>query len=258
MKVIHMHLKINLFKPRKALIIFRAQKPLVVTVSSTSFCTRNNKSAELAANDRLLGITEFILSTKASLSLVDRFNFFIRCYACRLWIFLPFCKRIFAIHSIIRSYLWWPTTVTAKPKTSRQKRKHHGKTKNLTAKAKYLTAKPKTSRQKQNTSRENQKPHGKNKIPHGKIKYFRATKNSLGFAVGICFFREVFGFAVRFLFLPWGILFLPWHLWATVVAKCIVQTSLSHVTKKYPVMNCVHCVYMAIGPVAGNLDMLGS
>ena len=44
--------------------------------------------------------------------------------------------------------IWWPTTVTAKPKTSRQKQKHHGKTKNLTAKTKYLTAKPKTSRQK--------------------------------------------------------------------------------------------------------------
>ena len=31
-----------------------------------------------------------------------------------------------------RSYnQWWPTTVTAKPKNSRQKQKHHGKTKNL-------------------------------------------------------------------------------------------------------------------------------
>ena len=37
--------------------------------------------------------------------------------------------------------------VTAKPKTSRQKKKPHGKTK-------YLTAKPKTSRQ-------NEKPNGK-------------------------------------------------------------------------------------------------
>ena len=95
--------------------------------------------------------------------------------------------------------LWWPTTVTAKPKTSRQKQKHHGKTKNLTAKTKYLTAKPNTSQQKQ---------------------------NSFGFAVGICFCREVFGFccevfgfAVRSLVLPWGlvlswgILFLPWGFW---------------------------------------------
>ena len=43
--------------------------------------------------------------------------------------------------------IWWPTTVTAKAKISRQK---------------------------QNTSRQNQKPHGKNKIPHGKTKYFTA------------------------------------------------------------------------------------
>ena len=83
--------------------------------------------------------------------------------------------------------VWWPTTVTAKPKTSRQKQKHHGKTKNLTAKTKYLTAKPNTSQQKQ---------------------------NSFGFAVGICFCREVFGFccevfgfAVRSLVLPWGFWF---------------------------------------------------
>ena len=97
--------------------------------------------------------------------------------------------------------LWWPTTVKAKPKTSRQK---------------------------QNTSRQNQKPHGKNKIPHGKTKNFTAKtkyltakpntsqqkQNSFGFAVGICFCREVFGFccevfgfAVKFLFLPWGFRF---------------------------------------------------
>ena len=53
--------------------------------------------------------------------------------------------------------LRWPTTVTAKPKTSRQNqntsrqnRKPHGKTENL-------TAKPKSSRQKQ-------RPHGKNNM----------------------------------------------------------------------------------------------
>ena len=87
------------------------------------------------------------------------------------------------------SVLWWPTTVTAKPKTSRQK---------------------------QNTSRQNQKPHGKNKIPHGKTKNLTAKpntsqqkQNSFGFAVGIWFYREVFGFccevfgfAVRSLVLP--------------------------------------------------------
>ena len=92
---------------------------------------------------------------------------------------------------------------------SRQNQKPHGKNKNI-------TAKPKTSRQKQNTSPQNQKPHGKNKIPHGKNKNFTAKpntsqqkQNSFGFAVGICFCREVFGFccevfgfAVRSLVLP--------------------------------------------------------
>ena len=77
----------------------------------------------------------------------------------------------------------------------------HGKTKNLKAKTK--------------TSRQNQKPHGKNKIPHGKNKNLTAKpntsqqkQNSFGFALGICFSREifgfccgVFGFAVRFLVL---------------------------------------------------------
>ena len=63
----------------------------------------------------------------------------------------------------------------------------HGKTKNFTSKTK--------------TSRQNQKPHGKNKIPHGKTKNLTAKRNtsqqkqnSFGFAVGICFCREVFGF----------------------------------------------------------------
>ena len=83
----------------------------------------------------------------------------------------------------------------------------HGKTKNLTAKTK--------------TSRQNQKPHGKNKIPHGKTKNLTAKpntsqqkQNSFGFAVGIWFYREVFGFccevfgfAVRSLVLPWGFWF---------------------------------------------------
>ena len=84
-----------------------------------------------------------------------------------------------------------------------------------------VTAKPKTLRQKQNTSWQNQKPHGKNKIPHGKTKNLTSKpntsqqrQNSFGFAVAICFCREVFGlvvryfvvryfdFAVRFLVLP--------------------------------------------------------
>ena len=67
--------------------------------------------------------------------------------------------------------------------------KCHRKTKSLTAKTK--------------TSRQNQKPHGKNKIPHGKTKNLTAKpntsqqkQNSFGFAVGIWFCPEVFGFAV--------------------------------------------------------------
>ena len=67
--------------------------------------------------------------------------------------------------------VWWPTTVTAKPKTSRQKQKPHGKNKNLTAKTKYLTAKPKTSRQ-------NQRPHGKTKYFTAKTKYLTAKANT--------------------------------------------------------------------------------
>ena len=67
----------------------------------------------------------------------------------------------------------------------------HGKTKNLAAKSKYLTtkyltAKPNTSQQKQ--------------IATAKPKLF-------------CLCCEVFGFDVRFLVLPWGILFLPWGFW---------------------------------------------
>ena len=83
-----------------------------------------------------------------------------------------------------------------KTKTSRQKQKHHGKTKNLTAKTK--------------TSRQNQRPHGKTKclrsktqypeIPHGKSKYSRQN-------------QSYFAFAVKYLVLPWGILFLPWGFW---------------------------------------------
>ena len=96
----------------------------------------------------------------------------------------------------------------AKPKTSWQKQKHHGKTKNLTAKTKYLMAKPKTSRQKQNTSRQNQKPHDKNKNITAKPNTSQQKQNSFGFAMSIRFFcevfgfcSEVFGFAMRFLVL---------------------------------------------------------
>ena len=70
------------------------------------------------------------------------------------------------------------------PQLSRQNRKPHGKSKNLTAKAKYPTTKPKTSRQ-------NQRPHGKTKVILLTVKYLVLPWD--------------------FLFsLPWGILFLPW------------------------------------------------
>ena len=99
--------------------------------------------------------------------------------------------------------LWWPTTVTAKPKTSRQ----------------------------------NQMLHSKNKIAvvlpwvfAFAVRYLAFAVKYLAFAVRslilpwgfwfcrevFCFCREVFVFAVRFSVLPWGILFLPWQLWATV------------------------------------------
>ena len=128
-----------------------------------------------------------------------------------------------------------------KTKNLTQKQNTHDKTENLMAKTKYLTAKPKTSRQKQNTSRQNRKPHGKNKNltaktkylttkpkpsqqnqrPHGKTKYFTTktkylmakanthgkTKAILFWLWSICFCHEVFGFAVMFLFLPWGFWF---------------------------------------------------
>ena len=112
------------------------------------------------------------------------------------------------------SVLWWPTTVTAKPKTSRQKQNTsrqnqkprgknkipHGKTKNLTAKTKYLTAKPKTSRQ--------------NQILHSKNKIALVLPWVFAFFHSIWFCREVFGFAVRFLVLPWqfhGTVYIQWR-----------------------------------------------
>ena len=87
-------------------------------------------------------------------------------------------KRREKVHCILACVaLWWPITVTAKPKTSRQNHKPHGKTRQNQkphGKTKNVTSKPKTSGQKQNTSRQNRKPHGKNQIPHRKTKYFTA------------------------------------------------------------------------------------
>ena len=150
---------------------------------------------------------------------------------------------VFNDNCYVDSKLRWPTTVTAKPKTSRQNRKPHGKNKNL-------TAKPKTSRQKQNTSRQKRKTPGKNKNltaktkylttkpktsrqkqrPHDKTKYFTAKTKyltekanthsktkaillllwSIWFSREVCCFcLEVFVFAVRYfvLILPWGFWF---------------------------------------------------
>ena len=93
----------------------------------------------------------------------------------------------------------------------------HSKTKNLTAKTKHLTAKPKTSRQKQNTSRQNQNPHGKTKDLTAKPNTSQQKPNTsrqkqIPTAKPKLFYFccEEFGFAVMFLVLPWGILFLPW------------------------------------------------
>ena len=108
--------------------------------------------------------------------------------------------------------LRWPTTVTAKiytsrqkkithgkrklptakRKTSRQKEKPRGKKKNLAAKRKTsrqkekprgkkknLAAKRKTSRQKENDSRQKEKPRGKKKKTHGKKKNLAAKRKRL-------------------------------------------------------------------------------
>ena len=114
----------------------------------------------------------------------------------------------------------WPRTVTTKPKTSwqiqntsRQNRKPH-------VKNKTLTAKPKTSREKQNISRQNQKRHGKTKDLTAKPNTSQQKPNTLrqkqiptAKPKLFCSRCEVFGFAVSFLVLLWGILFLLWGFW---------------------------------------------
>ena len=99
----------------------------------------------------------------------------------------------------------WPTIVTAKEITSRQKKKTHGKRENLTAKRKRLTAKEKTLQQKK-------RPHGikkrltaKYKTPrqkektHGKRNNLTANEISMSSRHK----RERIG-AGRFFLLPWG------------------------------------------------------
>ena len=103
----------------------------------------------------------------------------------------------------------------------------HGKTKNLTAKTKYPRqnwkphGKNKIPHGKTETSQQKQKPHGKNKIPHTKTKTLTAKLNTslqkpdtsrqkqipTAKPKLFRFCCEVFGFAVRFLVLPWGFWF---------------------------------------------------
>ena len=82
----------------------------------------------------------------------------------------------------------------------------HGKTKNCMAKTK--------------TSQQNQKPYGKNKDLMAKTNTSEQKPNTsqqkqtlMAKPKLFCFCCEVFGFAVMFLFLLWGILFLPWGFW---------------------------------------------
>ena len=103
------------------------------------------------------------------------------------WVFSLFLRTFLAAQLILR----WPTTVTAKAKTSRQNQntprqnqKPHGKTKDL-------TAKPNTSQQKTKYPTAKANTHGKTKVILLTVKYLV--------------------FPWDFLFsLPWGILFLPW------------------------------------------------
>ena len=104
--------------------------------------------------------------------------------------------------------LWWPTTVTAKPKTSRQ----------------------------------NQMLHSKNKIALVLPWVFAFAVRYLVFAVkylllpwgiwflmwSIWFCREVFDFAVRVLVLSWGILFLPWGFWFCREVFVFAVTAVGH------------------------------
>ena len=93
----------------------------------------------------------------------------------------------------------------------------HGKTKNLTAKTKYLTAKPKTSRQ--------------NQILHSKNKIALVLPWVFAFFHSIWFCREVFGFAVRFLVLPWqlyGTVYIQWReMWEFLNTFNILRSSVS-------------------------------
>ena len=124
--------------------------------------------------------------------------------------------RKFDCNSSIR----WPTTVTAKPKISRQNQKSHGKNNIPHDNTRNLTVKPKSSRQYQILQSKNQIPHGKTKAILLLLWSIWFCREVFGLPWCFCFCREVFGFGVRyfvfavsFLGLPWGILFLPWGFW---------------------------------------------
>ena len=80
-----------------------------------------------------------------------------------------------------------------------------------------VTTKPKTSRQKQNTSRQNQKPHDKTKDLTAKANTQGKTKAILLLLWSIWFCREVFDFAVRYFVFAVRFLVLLWQLWATII-----------------------------------------
>ena len=84
------------------------------------------------------------------------------------------------------SFIWWPTTVTAKPNTSQQKQNSFDFAVSICF------------------CRE---------VFGFCCEVFGFAVRSLVLLWGSWFCREVFVFAVRFSVLPWGILFLPWGFW---------------------------------------------
>ena len=102
-----------------------------------------------------------------------------------IWVFLGgSSKNVFIVANWY--FLWWPTTVTAKPKTSRQKQMLHSKNKL----ALVLPC-----------------------VDAFAVRYLDFAVKYLFLPWGFWFCREVFGLDVRFSVLPWGILFLPWGFW---------------------------------------------
>ena len=98
--------------------------------------------------------------------------------------------------------------LTAKPKTSRQKQKPHGKIKIPHDKTKNLTAKPNTSQQKTKYPTAKANTHGKTKVILLTVKYLVLPWDFLFSLPWVfCFCREVFVFAVTRL---WATIQLPY------------------------------------------------